>query len=65
MHFHSVYAPPSLTINEFKVLLDRLVMDARKHSHRVLAGDFNAWAAEWGSKKTGARCNELLQAMSC
>ena len=46
MHFYSVYAPPSLTINEFKELLDRLVMDARKYSHRVLAGDFNAWAAE-------------------
>ena len=65
VHFYSVYVPPSLTINKFKDLLDRLVMDARKHSPRVLAGDFNAWAAEWGSKKTGARGNELLQAMSC
>ena len=65
MHFYSVYDPPSLTINEFKDLLDRLVMNARKHSPRVLAGDFNAWAAEWGSKKTVARGNELLQAMSC
>ena len=58
LHFYSVYAPPSLTINEFKNLLDRLAMDARKHSPRVLAGDFNAWAAEWGSKKTDARGNE-------
>ena len=63
--FYSVYAPPSLTINEFKDLLDRLAMDARKHSTRVLARDFNARAAEWGSEKTDARGNELLQAMSC
>ena len=30
VHFYSVYAPPSLKINEFKGLLDRLAMDARK-----------------------------------
>ena len=29
VHFYSVYAPPSLTINEFKDLLKRLVIDAR------------------------------------
>ena len=29
VHFYSIYGPPSLTINEFKDLLDRLAMDAR------------------------------------
>ena len=42
VNLYSVSAPPSLTINEFKDLLDRLAMDARKHCPRVLAGDFNA-----------------------
>ena len=46
VHFYSAYAPPSLTINEFKDLLVGLAMDARKHSPRVIAGDFNTWTAE-------------------
>ena len=31
----------------------------------VIAGDFDAWAVEWGSKKTNDRGTELLPAMSC
>ena len=65
VNFYSVYAPPSLDINEFTDLLDRLVEDAKEHSPCAIAGDFNAWAVEWGSKKTNEKGNEFLQAMSC
>ena len=51
VNFYSVYAPPSLDINEFMDLLDRLVEDAEEHSLCAIAEDFNAWAIEWGSKK--------------
>ena len=65
LNFYSVYAPPSLNISEFTDLLDRLVEDAKKHSPCAIAGDFNAWAVEWGSKKTNDRGTELLLAMAC
>lgn len=64
VHFYSVYAPPSLNTGEFTDLLDSLVKDAKEHFPSVIAGDFNAWAVEWGSKKTNERGNETLQAMS-
>ena len=64
-HTHRVYAPPSLNIREFTDLLDRLVEDAKEHSPCAIAGDFNAWAVEWGSKKTNDRGTEFLLAMSC
>ena len=65
VNFYSVYAPPSLNISEFTDLLDRLVEDAKEHSPCAIAGDFNAWAVEWGSKKTNDRGTELLLAMAC
>ena len=65
VNFYSVYAPPCLNISEFTDLLDRMVEDAKEHSPCAIAGDFNAWAVEWGSKKTNNRGTELLLAMSC
>ncbi|XP_046671179.1 uncharacterized protein LOC124361184 [Homalodisca vitripennis] len=67
VHFYSVYAPPSLDINEFTDLLDRLVEDVKEHSPCVIAGDVpvNAWAVDWGSKKTNTRGTELLRTVSC
>ena len=64
VHFYSVYAPPSLKIHEFMELLDRLAEDAKEHSPSEIAGDFNAWASNWGSKKTDARGIELLKTIS-
>ena len=65
IHFYSCYAPPSLEIEEFIDLIDRLVEDARERSPVVIAGDFNAWATDWGSKWKNRRGNELLDTMAC
>ena len=65
VHFYSFYAPPSLEIEELPEFIDRLVADARERSPVVIAGDFNAWATDWGSKWTNRRGTELLDAMIC
>ena len=52
-------------MKEFTDLIDRLVEDARERSPVVIAGDFNAWATDWGNKWTNRRGNELLDAMAC
>lgn len=65
IHFYSCYAPPSLTFDEFTDFLDRLVKDAKEHFPVAIAGDFNAWAVDWGSKETNPRGRALLEAMSC
>ena len=60
VYVYSCYAPPSLTLPEFEEMLDSLVLDASGRSPRVIAGDFNAWAREWGSRETNARGRSLL-----
>ena len=45
----------SLEMEEFTDLIDRLVKDARERSPVVIAGDFNAWATDWGRKWTNRR----------
>ncbi|CAL1671952.1 unnamed protein product [Lasius platythorax] len=65
IHFYSCYAPPSLTFDEFTDFLDRLVKDAKEHFPVAIAGDFNVWAVDWGSKETNPRGRALLEAMSC
>ncbi|KMQ89557.1 reverse transcriptase [Lasius niger] len=55
IHFYSCYAPSSLTFDEFTDFLDRLVKDAKEHFPVAIAGDFNAWAVDWGSKETNPR----------
>ena len=62
VHFYSCYARPSL--EKVTDLIDRLVEDARERSPVVIAGDFNAWATDWGSKWINRRGNELLDAMA-
>lgn len=64
IRFYSCYAPPSLSIAEFTDFLDRLTEDAKQHQPVAIAGDFNAWAVDWGSKQTNARGRELLEAFS-
>lgn len=64
IHFYSCYAPPSLTFGEFVDFLDRLTEDAKQHTHVAIAGDFNSWATDWGSRETNARGEALLEAMS-
>lgn len=46
IYIYSCYASPNASIVEFEVFLDQLVSDARGKSPLIIAGDFNAWAAE-------------------
>ena len=64
IHFYSCYAPPSLSLEEFTDLLDRLTEDAKQHFPLAIAGDFNAWAVDWGSKETKPRGQAVLEAMA-
>ncbi|GBP78995.1 hypothetical protein EVAR_58138_1 [Eumeta japonica] len=64
IRFYSCYAPPSLTIVDFIDLLDRLTDDAKQYYPVAIAGDFNAWVVDWGSKLTNARGKEVLEAFS-
>lgn len=61
---YGCYAPPNTTLEEFEAFLDRLVSDARGRSPVIIAGDFNAWAVEWGCCRTNARGQALLCALS-
>jgi len=65
VHIYSCYAPPSASIGEFKTFLDRLTDDAQSHIPVLIAGDFNAWAIEWGSRETNSRGTALLEAFAC
>ncbi|CAH2094186.1 unnamed protein product [Euphydryas editha] len=62
--FYSCYAPPSLSLTEFKDFLHRLTEDAKQNFPVAIAGDFNSWAVDWGSKVTNARGEALLEAMT-
>lgn len=64
LRFYSCYAPPSLSNEQFEDFLDRLTEDARKHFPVAIAGDFNSWAIDWGSKFTNTRGKALLEAMA-
>lgn len=56
----SVYAPPSATQDEFEDLLHNLADEARGRRPHIIAGDFNAWATDWGSRVTNRRGEALL-----
>ncbi|XP_068990439.1 uncharacterized protein [Neodiprion pinetum] len=64
IRFYSCYTPPSLSLEQFIDFLDCLTEDARQHFPVAIAGDFNSWAADWGSKLTNARGKALLEAMA-
>ena len=61
IRIYSCYLPPSLTIEEFLRSLDSIATSTRASQLPVvIAGDFNAWATEWGSTKTNHRGQALL-----
>ena len=64
IHMYSCYARPSATLGEYKIFLDRLVNDARDRHPVFIAGDFNAWATEWGSRESNDRGVALLEAFA-
>ncbi|CAG4973720.1 unnamed protein product [Colias eurytheme] len=64
IHFYSCYAAPSRTIQEFNDFLDTIIDDVQSNSPVAIAGDFNAWAIDWGSKTTNDRGRALIEAMS-
>ncbi|KMQ86561.1 reverse transcriptase, partial [Lasius niger] len=64
IHLYNCYAPPSFSPDEFTDFLDRLIKDAKEYFPVAIAGDFNAWAVDWGSKETNTKGQALLEAMS-
>ena len=64
INIYSCYMPPSWCLDQFKTVLDGLVNDARDRKPVIIAGDFNAWATEWGSRHTSAKGVALLEAFN-
>ncbi|XP_074115109.1 uncharacterized protein LOC141537828 [Cotesia typhae] len=64
IRFYSCYAPPSFSIFDFTDFLNRLTEDAKQYHPVAIAGDFNSWAVEWGSKHTNAQGKALLEAFT-
>lgn len=62
--FCSCYAPPRWPIERFAQMVDRLTAELIGLQPVVIAGDFNAWAVEWGSRSTNPRGQILLEAMA-
>ncbi|KAL7730750.1 hypothetical protein ACLKA6_003520 [Drosophila palustris] len=62
--FYSCYAPPSWDLGRFERMLADITDDLRGRAPFVIAGDFNAWAVEWGSRETTARGTALLEHFS-
>ncbi|CAB0032469.1 unnamed protein product, partial [Trichogramma brassicae] len=55
IYLFSVYAPPRLADVEFSALLINIIEKAWEKRPLIVAGDFNAWATEWGCRKTWQR----------
>ena len=62
--FCSCYAPPSWSIDKYNRMLDKLTDELTGRSPIVVAGDFNAWATDWGSRCTNTRGWSLLEALA-
>ena len=60
----SVYAAPSLSIDEFTSMLNAIVGEFCDRQSVIIAGDFNAWATEWGSRTNNRRGDALLNSFS-
>ncbi|KAH8331310.1 hypothetical protein KR074_010164, partial [Drosophila pseudoananassae] len=52
---YSCYMAPSITTIEFERMMDFLGNDIKGRSDVLVAGDFNAWAQDWGCPRTNAR----------
>lgn len=61
---YSCYIPPRYDINEYKRIINILTTDAVGKNPILIAGDFNAWATEWGCPRTNERGKILLEALA-
>ncbi|KAH8397739.1 hypothetical protein KR215_000933, partial [Drosophila sulfurigaster] len=64
IYFYSCYLPPSMDLQSFRAATDELADDARSKTPCLIAGDFNAWATEWGSARTNDKGQALLEALA-
>ena len=64
IYFCSCYAPPRGTLEEFERMLDIMTQKIVGRKPVVIGGDLNAWAVEWGSKRTNARGQAVLEAFA-
>lgn len=64
IYIYSCYMSPNIPLSDFEKLIDNLVMDVADHNPVVIGGDFNAWARDWGCRKTNERGKILLDALS-
>lgn len=53
----------ALSSEQFEEMLDTLVNHARGRCPAIIAGDFNAWAVEWGSRVSNPRGRAVIDAM--
>ncbi|KAH8362502.1 hypothetical protein KR084_010327, partial [Drosophila pseudotakahashii] len=61
---YSCYLPPSHSLPQAIFVLEEIAEDAREDRPVVIAGDFNAWATDWGSPRTNARSKALLESFA-
>ena len=60
----SVYAPSRWTLEQFQRMLDNLTNELVGRNPIIISGDFNAWAADCGSRRTNARGCCMLEALA-
>lgn len=60
---YSCYASPTAPYEDFCAFLDSLRDDLRGRARAIVAGDFNAWAVDWGSPQTNRRGRVLLDTL--
>lgn len=61
---YSCYIAPRYSIDEFRNIVDNLSFDIANQQKVLIAGDFNAWAVEWGCPRTNSRGRVLLEAFA-
>lgn len=64
VHIYSCYIPPRYDIDEYRRIIDTLTTDAAGRDPIIIAGDFNAWATEWGCPRTNERGRILLESFA-
>jgi hypothetical protein len=60
----SCYAPPRWDDTQFAYMVDHLALEMTNLQPAVMAGDFNAWATEWGSRLTNTRGQVLTESLA-